>query len=79
MGTMKLQILSRDDIQQIHAASIKVLETIGAQFLNEKALNYLEKYGCTIDRKQMTAKIPEAVINEFMKKAPPNPPLFNRD
>jgi trimethylamine:corrinoid methyltransferase-like protein len=50
-----------------------------ARALNDKALNYLEKYDCTIDRKQMTAKIPEAVVNELMKKAPPNPPLYNRD
>jgi len=58
LGKMKLQILSRDDIQQIHTASIKVLETIGAQFLNEKALNYLEKYGCIVDRKRMIVNIP---------------------
>ncbi|UCH02127.1 MAG: trimethylamine methyltransferase family protein [Candidatus Bathyarchaeota archaeon] len=79
MGKMRLQILSRDDIKRIHNASIKVLETIGAQFLNHKALDYLEKYGCTIDRKRMTAKIPEAVVNEFMKKALPEIPYVNRD
>jgi trimethylamine--corrinoid protein Co-methyltransferase len=76
---MKLQILSRDDLDRIHAASINVLETIGAQFLNHKALDYLEKYGCTIDRKRMTAKIPEAVVDEFMKKALPELLLYNRD
>jgi trimethylamine--corrinoid protein Co-methyltransferase len=76
---MKLQFLSKDDLDRIHAASINVLETIGAQFLNAKALDYLEKYGCAIDRKQMTAKIPEAVVNEFMKKALPEIPLYNRD
>jgi trimethylamine--corrinoid protein Co-methyltransferase len=76
---MKLQILSKNDSDRIHAASIKVLETVGAQFLNEKALDYLEKYGCIIDRKKMIAKIPEAVVNEFMKKAPSELPLYNRD
>ena len=79
MGKIKLQILSRDDCDRIHAASIKVLETIGAQFLNEKALNYLEKYGCILDRKRMIAKIPETVVNEFMKKALPEYPWFNRN
>jgi len=76
---MKLEFLSRNDIERIHAASINVLETIGAQFLNAKALDYLEKYGCTIDRKRMTAKIPEAVVNEFVKKALSELPLYNRD
>ncbi|UCH03147.1 MAG: trimethylamine methyltransferase family protein [Candidatus Bathyarchaeota archaeon] len=78
IGKMRLQILSRNDLDRIHAASIKVLETIGAQFFNTKALNYLEKYGCTIDRKDMTATFPEAVVNEFMKKALPEYPYYNR-
>jgi trimethylamine--corrinoid protein Co-methyltransferase len=76
---MKLQFLSQSDIERIHTASIKVLETIGAQFLNAKALDYLEKYGCTIDRKRMIAKIPETVVDEFMKKAIPEAPHVNRD
>jgi len=76
---MKLQFLSRSDIERIHTASIKVLETIGAQFLNHKALDYLEKYGCIIDRKRMIARIPEAVVDEFMKKALPEYPWFNRN
>ncbi|UCH02300.1 MAG: trimethylamine methyltransferase family protein [Candidatus Bathyarchaeota archaeon] len=79
MGKMRLQILARDDIQRIHGASIKVLETIGAQFLNDKALDYLEKYGCGVDRKTKIAKIPETVVNEFMKKAKPEIPYVNRD
>ncbi|UCH02312.1 MAG: trimethylamine methyltransferase family protein [Candidatus Bathyarchaeota archaeon] len=78
MGKMKMEFLSRNDIERIHAASIKVLETIGAQFLNDKALDYLEKYGCTIDRKRMIATFPEAVVNEFMKKAKPERPRVNR-
>ncbi|UCH02377.1 MAG: trimethylamine methyltransferase family protein [Candidatus Bathyarchaeota archaeon] len=79
MGKMKLEILSKNDCERIHNASIKVLETIGAQFLNDEALNYLEKYGSVVDRKQMIAKIPERVVNEFMKKAKPEWPYVNRD
>ena len=66
---MTLQILSKSDCERIHQASLKVLEKTGAQFLNDKALDYLEKYGCIIDRKNKIAKIPEAVVKEFMKKA----------
>ena len=76
---MKLQILSKSDIERIHKASIKVLEKTGVQFRNNKALDYLEKYGCTIDRKTQIAKIPEAVTTEFMKKAIPEMPMYNRD
>ena len=76
---MKLQILSKGDIEKVHKASIKVLEKTGVQFLNNKALDYLEKYGCTVNRKTKIAKIPEAVVNEFMKKAIPDFPYYNRE
>ncbi|UCH01346.1 MAG: trimethylamine methyltransferase family protein [Candidatus Bathyarchaeota archaeon] len=79
MGKMMLEFLSKNDIERIHAASIKVLETIGAQFINNKALDYFEKNGCIVDRKRMIAKIPEAVVNEFMQKALPKMPYLNRD
>ena len=79
MGKMDLKILTKRDIEKIHRASIKTLEESGAQFLNTKALDYLEKYGCTVDRKTMIAKIPEKVVDEFMKRALPELKFYNRD
>jgi trimethylamine--corrinoid protein Co-methyltransferase len=76
---MKLQLLSRRDIERIHAASINVLETTGAQFINNNALDYFEKYGCTVNRKKMVARIPEAVVIEFLKKAKPKEAYVNRN
>ena len=77
MGKMDLKILTKRDIEKIHRASITTLEEAGAQFLNTKALNYLEKYGCTVARKTMIAKIPAKVVGEFTKKALPELPLYN--
>ena len=76
---MKCEILSKGDIERIHKTSIKVLEKTGVQFRNDKALDYLEKYGCIVDRKMQTAKMPEAVVKEFMKKAKPKESYVNRD
>ena len=74
-----MEILSISDIERIHKASLKVLETIGAQFRNNRALGYLEKYGCIVDQRTQIAKFPEAVIKEFMKKTKPELPHVNRN
>ena len=49
--------LSADQIEAIHEASLDVLEQIGIRFLNETALDYLQKAGCDIDRSDMNAKM----------------------
>ena len=79
LGKMKVEILSKGDIERIHKASLKVLEKTGVQFRNDKALNYLENYGCIVDRKNQIAKMPEAVVNEFMKEAKPGDRWINRN
>ncbi|UCH01394.1 MAG: trimethylamine methyltransferase family protein [Candidatus Bathyarchaeota archaeon] len=79
MGKIKTEILSKSDIERIHKASLEILEEIGVQFRDNEALNYLEKYGCIVDRKTQIAKIPEKVVKEFMKKTKPDQPRVNRD
>ncbi|MDH5713587.1 MAG: trimethylamine methyltransferase family protein, partial [Candidatus Bathyarchaeota archaeon] len=66
-------------MDKIHRATVKVLEKTGIKFLHDEALSILEKNGCLVDRKTKIAKIPEAVFNEFRKKAPNELPRFNRN
>jgi len=66
-------------MDKIHRATVKVLEKTGVQFRHDEALNILEKNGALVDRKTKIAKIPEAVFNEFRKKAPNELPRFNRN
>lgn len=74
-----MRFLTKSDLERIHKASLKVLEKMGAQFRNSMALDYLEKYGCIVDRKTQIAKMPEGVVKEFMKKAKPEIPRVNRE
>jgi len=58
---------------------VKVLEKTGVQFRHDEALNILEKNGALVDRKTKTVKIPEAVFDEFRKKAPNESLQLNRN
>ncbi|NIU83488.1 MAG: hypothetical protein GWN17_06480, partial [Candidatus Korarchaeota archaeon] len=72
-------LLSKEDMDKIHRATVKVLEETGVQFLHDEALSILEKNGALVDRKTKIAKIPEAVFDEFREKAPNELPQFNRN
>jgi len=66
-------------MDKIHRVTVKLLENIGIKFLHDEALNILEKNGAIVDHKTKTAKIPEAVFDEFREKAPKELPRFNRN
>ena len=79
MGRSRLRLLSKEDMDKIHRATVKVLEKTGVQFIHDETLNILEKNGAIVDRKTKIAKIPEAVFDKFRKKAPSELPRFNRN
>jgi len=66
-------------MDKIHRATVKVLEKTGVKFLHDEALSILEKDGALVDWKTKIVKIPEAVFDEFRKKAPNELPNFNRN
>ena len=47
---VKLDLLSRDDVRQIHEATLDVIENCGVKFHSQNALDVLEANGVTVDR-----------------------------
>ncbi|MEM2738754.1 MAG: trimethylamine methyltransferase family protein [Candidatus Bathyarchaeia archaeon] len=72
-------VLSNDDIYRIHLASMNLLEEVGVKFESEKALQVLSEAGANVDFKSKTAKIPEYMVREALKKAPSRCILYGRD
>ena len=68
---ISLNILTPDEVLQIHTATLGVIESVGVRFPSEKALNILEAHGAQVDRQTMVARIPGHVIEEYLAKAPP--------
>jgi trimethylamine---corrinoid protein Co-methyltransferase len=68
---LSLNILSNEDVQKIHQATLEVIESVGVRFPSEKALDVLEAHGASIDRGTQVAKIPGHIIEEYLDKAPP--------
>lgn len=72
-----LKLLSKDDIESIHVASLEVLEKSGITVNNSQATQMLADVGCTVDSNTVT--IPSSVIDEFSGKAPKSFKLYTRD
>lgn len=76
---ISLNILSDDEIARIHAATLDVLEHTGVRFPSAQALEILAAHGAQVDFAAQVARIPAAVVEEYLKLAPPAYTLAARD
>lgn len=76
---ISLNILSPEDVQRIHTATLDIIESVGVRFPSHKALDIWEAHGATVDRDTMIVKAPGHLIEEALKKAPPVYTLAARD
>ena len=65
-----LEVLSRDQIYEIHQATLEVLERTGVVIMEDEALRILEEAGAVVDYKKQHAKIPRHLVEEAIKKTP---------
>jgi len=76
---MWLKFLSQNEIEKIHNASLQVLEEAGVSIQDPDFLRFLADAGATLDYEKKRARIPPALVNESMKKAPRQMTFFARD
>lgn len=69
---LSLNILRPEEVRQIHAATLEVIERTGVRFPSAKALDILEAHGAQVDRQTMVARIPGQIVEEYLAKAPPS-------
>jgi trimethylamine---corrinoid protein Co-methyltransferase len=69
---LSLNILSRQEVEQIHSATLEIIESVGIRFPSEWALDILEANGAQVDRQTQIARIPGEVVETCLAKAPPD-------
>jgi trimethylamine--corrinoid protein Co-methyltransferase len=65
-----LELLSKEEIETIHSASLTLLETTGVEIDNENALEILSNTGAKVDFSKKRAYVPEELVEELLKKPP---------
>lgn len=70
-------ILSQEKIEQIHEASLYLMEKVGMKVGGERGLKYLKDAGCMISNEELV-KIPRALVEKALEKVPKELILYNR-
>jgi trimethylamine--corrinoid protein Co-methyltransferase len=65
---IKFSVLSKDDLEAIHWATLDVLETTGIRIHSEKCVRILDEAGCTVDHKNHIVLIPSHLVEEALRK-----------
>ena len=65
-----VEILSSDQVETIHLASLRILREIGFEVLGDRALALLETAGAEVDRARRSARLDDGLVEELVAKAP---------
>jgi trimethylamine---corrinoid protein Co-methyltransferase len=65
-----VEMLSAEQLEQIHDTSMRILEDIGMDFLDDEALDIWEKAGAKVDRASQHVWIDRGLLLEAVGKAP---------
>jgi len=71
------EYFSAQDVERIHAGSLRVLETVGLDFLYEPAARLFSRAGCRVDGSRVF--FPPKLVEEQVAKAPSEFTLFARN
>jgi trimethylamine---corrinoid protein Co-methyltransferase len=69
---------SKDDIERIHDATVRVLEGTGVRVLEEEAVRLLTGAGASYDKATRIVKVPEEVLDKCVSLAPSSFKLYAR-
>ena len=73
------ELLTQEQVERIHEASLEILENVGLLVRNEKARAIFAKHGCVVDSETHIARFPRKVVEEFRAMMPPTFTFRGRD
>jgi trimethylamine--corrinoid protein Co-methyltransferase len=71
--------LSKEQEDAVHLDSIRILEEVGIKVMSPGVLTMLKEHGASVDERAQIAKLPEAMVDEALSKAPKEFVMAARD
>jgi len=65
-----MELLSADQLEAIHATSLRILEELGIEFMSARALEVFARAGATVDRGSSTVRLERGLIEQALRSAP---------
>ena len=79
MKHIKTEIFSKEEMDAIHATTLKVLMDPGISVNNEAAREVFRAAGCQVDDETKIVRIPAEVIDRILKTTPREFTMYSRD
>jgi len=79
MKTNRFEVLDSEEVRQIHAASMEVLETVGVKVDYALARRIFAEAGAQVDEVTQSVRIPEAMVMKAIASAPKTFRLYGAD
>ena len=76
---LKLEVLTPQEVQNIHDATLWIIEHVGVRFPSKRALEIWEANGATVDHEKKIVRAKPQLIEDALKKCPPKYILAARD
>jgi trimethylamine---corrinoid protein Co-methyltransferase len=65
-----VELVGEAGVEQIHAASMRVLEEVGIEFLDDEALDLWSAAGADVDRSTQRVRMDQGLVLDLVSKAP---------
>ncbi len=72
-------LLTPEEVERVHAASLEILQNTGLLVRHEKARRIFGRHGCQVDSEKQVVKFPPAMVEEFRRLMPPTFTFRGRD
>ena len=72
-------LLTPEQVERVHQASLEILENVGMLVHNPKARQIFTKHGCKLDAETNIIKFPASVIEEYRQQAPARFTFYGRE
>ena len=70
-------LLTQEQVERIHEASLEILEEVGLKVRFEPAREIFKQHGCTVEEERV--KFPRAVVEKYRRMYPPSFTFYARD
>jgi trimethylamine--corrinoid protein Co-methyltransferase len=74
-----IEVLSRDEIREVHQAVLEILKDPGVSIKNEEALDIFKRGGAEVDLKKQVVHIPPSLVEYSLNHAPRFMTVCGRD
>ena len=79
MKTARFEVLSPDEVERIHGASMQVLDSVGIKVDYAPARDLLGQAGAGVDTANNIVRIPEQLVRWAVSQAPSQFTLYGSD